>query len=58
MNILLPLENDNLEELAMYYEGSKFSCEEMTDYTKINKLIDSTTEELSKDLALFSRCAS
>ena len=38
------LENDNLEELAMYYEGSKFSCKEMTDYTKINNLINSLRE--------------
>ena len=38
------LEHDNLEELAMYYEGSKLSCKQMTDYTKINKLIDSLRE--------------
>ena len=29
------LEHDNLEELAMYYEGSKLYCKQMTDYTKI-----------------------
>lgn len=38
------LEQDNLEELAMYYEDSKLYCKQMTDYTKINKLIDSLRE--------------
>ena len=38
------LGHDDLEKLAMYYEESKLSCKEMTDYTKINKLINSLRE--------------
>ena len=38
------LEHGDLEELAMYYEDSKLYCKQMTDYTKINKLIDSLRE--------------
>ena len=43
-DVTYTLEHDDLEELAMYYEGFKLSCKEMTDYTKINKLIDSLRE--------------
>ena len=43
-DVMYTLEYEDLEELAMYYEGSKLSCKEMTDYTKINKLIDSLRE--------------
>ena len=38
------LEHEDLEELALYYEDSKLYCKQMTDYTKINKLIDSLRE--------------
>ena len=43
-DVTYTLNHENLEELAMYYEGSKLSCKEMTDYTKINKLIDMLRE--------------
>ena len=43
-DVIYALENEDLEKLAMYYEGSKLYCKEMTDYTKINKLIDSLRE--------------
>ena len=43
-DVIYTLEHDDLEELAMYYEGFKHECKEMTDYTKINKLIDSLRE--------------
>ena len=38
------LEHEDLEELALYYEDSKLYCKQMTDYTKINKLIDGLRE--------------
>ena len=43
-DVIYILGHDDLEKLAMYYEDSKLSCKEMTDYTKINKLIDSLRE--------------
>ena len=43
-DVVYALEYDDLEDLAMHYEDSKLSCKEMTDYTKINKLIDSLRE--------------
>ena len=43
-DVIYALENEDLEKLAMYYEGSKLSCKQMTDYTKINKLIDMLRE--------------
>ena len=43
-DVIYTLDHDNLEELAMYYEDSKLFCKGMTDYTKINKLIDSLRE--------------
>ena len=43
-DVIYALENEDLEKLAMYYEGSKLYCKEMTDYTKINKLIDMLRE--------------
>ena len=43
-DVIYSLENEDLEELAMYYEDSKLYCKQMTDYTKINKLIDSLRE--------------
>ena len=43
-DVTYTLNHEDLEELAMYYEGSKLSCKQMTDYTKINKLIDSLRE--------------
>ena len=43
-DVMYILEHDDLEELAMYYEAFKYDCKEMTDYTKINKLIDSLRE--------------
>ena len=43
-DLIYTLEHDDLEELAMYYEGFKHACKEMIDYTKINKLIDNLRE--------------
>ena len=43
-DVIYALENEDLEELALYYEGSKLSCKQMIDYTKINKLIDMLRE--------------
>ena len=43
-DVTYALENEDLEKLAMYYEGFKYECKEMTDYIKINKLIDSLRE--------------
>lgn len=43
-DLMHTLEHDDLEELAMYYEGFKHECKEMIDYTKINKLIDGLRE--------------
>ena len=43
-DVMYALNHDDLEELAMYYEGSKLLRKGMTDYTKINKLIDSLRE--------------
>ena len=43
-DLIYTLEHDDLEELAIYYESFKLSCKEMTDYTKINKLIDNLRE--------------
>ena len=43
-DVTYTLDYEDLEELALYYEGSKLSCKEMTDYTKINKLIDMLRE--------------
>ena len=43
-DVTYTLNHNDLEELAMYYEGFKHECKEMTDYTKINKLIDSLRE--------------
>ena len=43
-DVTYTLGHNDLEELAMYYEGSKLSCKQMTDYTKINKLIDMLRE--------------
>ena len=39
-DVIYALENEDLEKLAMYYEDSKLYCKQMTDYTKINKLIN------------------
>lgn len=47
-DVIYTLEHDDLEKLAMYYEGFKYECKEMTDYTKINKLIDNLRELNSK----------
>ena len=47
-DVIYTLEHDDLEELAMYYEGFKYECKKMTDYTKINKLIDNLRELNSK----------
>ena len=43
-DVTYTLNHDNLEELAMYYEAFKYDCKGMTDYTKINKLIDGLRE--------------
>ena len=43
-DVTYTLNHENLEELAMYYEAFKYDCKEMTDYTKINKLIDMLRE--------------
>ena len=43
-DVIYTLEHDDLKELAMYYEGFKHECKEKTDYTKINKLINSLRE--------------
>ena len=43
-DVIYALKHDDLEELALYYEDSKLYCKQMTDYTKINKLIDSLRE--------------